>query len=115
MDIYMVVIADELADVIEPVAEAITQALADETIKGELIDDRQDDDAQQWRVGLQLNVSKKKWLQQPLNFLFGLCKADKIDFVVGFYEDGNPEDVCYFGHNEGKPDLFEIGTYLGLK
>lgn len=115
MDIYMMVIADELAEVAESVVEAVNQALADESIRGELIDDRSDEDPQQWRVGLRLSLNKKKWLQQPLNFLFSLCKADKIDFVVGFYEDGEAEDVCYFGHNEGKPDLFEIGTYLGLK
>lgn len=111
----MIVIADEMADVVEPVIEAVSKALEDEELRAELINECQDPDPQNWRVGISLSLNKKKWLQQPLNFLFSLCKADKIDFVVGFVEDGEAEDVCYFGHHEGKPDLFEVGTYLGLK
>jgi len=115
MDIYMIVIADEMTDVVEPVIEAINKALEGDELKAVLINECQDEDPQHWRVGISLSLNKKKWLQQPLNFLFSLCKADKIDFVVGFVEGGEAEDVCYFGHNEGKPDLFEVGTYLGLR
>ena len=60
-------------------------------------------------------MKKNQHLKDPLSFLHGVAKDHKVDFVVGFFEEnGDSEDVCYFGHEEGKPDIVEIANYLGL-
>ncbi len=115
MDVYMLAVADEIEEVKTEVIEAISLALKDEKLRGELISECSSEEPEEWRIGIQVSLSKKKFLQEPLNFLNSVAKQHKIDFVVGFIENGEAEDVCFFGHNEGKPDLFEVGTYLGLK
>ncbi len=115
MDVYMLVVADEIEEVKAEVVETVSQALDDEKLRGELINECSSDAPDEWRIGIQVSLNKKKFLQEPLNFLNSVAKQHKIDFVVGFIENGEAEDICYFGHHEGKPDLFEVGTYLGLK
>lgn len=68
-------------------------------------------------LGLVLETNKKFDLKEPLNFLNKLAREHELEFVVGRFDEhsGEPENVCYFGFEEGRPDLFEIGTYLGLK
>lgn len=66
-------------------------------------------------LGIQIEVKKKQYLKEPLNFLYDLAKNEKCEFVIGFFEeDGAREDVCYFGYEEGRPDLYEIANYVGL-
>ncbi len=67
-------------------------------------------------VGLYIEVKRRAELKTPLNFLYTLAKKHKVEFVVGIIDDktGEQEDVCFFGHEEGKPDAFEISNYLGL-
>ena len=43
-----------------------------------------------------------------------MAKAYKCDFVVGYVEQSEREDVCFFGHEEGRADAFEVACYLGL-
>ena len=68
------------------------------------------------KFGVTITIDKKLQLKQPLNFLYGIAKKYKIDFVIGIVcgDTGKMEDVCYFGHEEGRPDMYEIAMYLGL-
>ena len=65
--------------------------------------------------GVQLHIKAAKQLNQPLADMYALAKQYHCEFVVGFIEDGQEEEVCFFGHEEGKPDAFEIGCYLGFE
>lgn len=69
-----------------------------------------------WDLGLTIDTNKKAVLAKPLSFLYGLAKTYKQEFVVGIHDEGNAsyENICYFGHEEGKPDVAEVACYLGL-
>lgn len=68
------------------------------------------------KTGIRLQLKSKYKLKEPLNFLHAQAKKHKCEFVVAqFYpETGDIEDVCYFGYEEGRPDLHEIANYLSL-
>ena len=66
-------------------------------------------------LGVEFTVSKTQKLKEPLNFLYPLAKKYQCEFVVGVIEDGKYADVCYFGFEEGRPDLYEIANYVGLE
>lgn len=66
------------------------------------------------KIGLDFHVKKAKQLEKPLNFFNDLSKEFKLDFVLGLFTDGKPEDVCFFGFEEGKGDSFMISQYVGL-
>ncbi|OMH36156.1 hypothetical protein [Motiliproteus sp. MSK22-1] len=68
------------------------------------------------RLGIHIEVQKRMELKEPLNFLYSLARQHKTEFVIGIIDEktGNQEDVCYFGFEEGKPDIYEISNYLGL-
>jgi len=74
------------------------------------------DEAWEQGVGVALVAKAKGALKAPLNALYTIAKKHKCEFVVAIVSaDGSEvEDVCYFGHEEGKPDVFEIASYLGL-
>ena len=65
---------------------------------------------------MNLKVKNKFKLKDPLNFLYTLAKTHKCEFVIAMacQETGEIQDVCYFGYEEGRPDLFEIANYLSL-
>ena len=67
-------------------------------------------------LGIHIDVRKRMELKEPLNFLYTLAKQHKTEFVIGIIDErtGEQEDVCYFGFEEGKPDIYEISNYLGL-
>ena len=67
-------------------------------------------------VGLGLKLKSKFKLKDPLNFLYTIAKEHKCEFVIAMLEDetGVAEDICYFGYEEGRPDLHEVANYLGL-
>jgi len=111
MNVYMYIDGDELKEIAEAVVESLTGWIGEGNEKTSLVNDVEND-----TLGIQLVVEKKPQLKKPLNFLFSIAKEHKCDFVVGIIcpDTGAREDVCYFGHEEGRPDMFEIGTYLGL-
>ena len=125
MKIYFYIDSTDLDDIAEPVAQAISDWLAStQQGKAQLVNRRpeDEDDAGQarvgeWDLGLLLETGKKADLKAPLAFLYDLARQHECDFVVGIFDQqtGQPENVCYFGHEEGRPELYEIASYLGLK
>ncbi len=113
MKIYILAEHDELADIAEPMAALIANWLTETAIQNlSLIAPNGDDIA----VGLNLDTSKKISLKAPLNFLHSLAKQYQAEFVVGrINADGLRENICFFGHEEGRPDINEVAQYLGLK
>lgn len=122
MKIYLYIDGADLNEIGAPVAEAISDWLANTGSKAQLVNRGPEDGANQtrvgdWDLGLTIETGKKADLKAPLAFLYELARQQECDFVVGIYDaqTGQPENVCYFGHEEGRPDLFEIASYLGLK
>ncbi len=67
-------------------------------------------------AGLRIQVKKAEQLKVPLNFLYGLAKEYKLEFAISQLDEERAEweEVCYFGNEEGRPDIFEVACYLGL-
>jgi hypothetical protein len=110
-------------DEIEDIADAIYKELGvwaepKTTVTTVLRNDETDEQPKTKReteVGYEISISKTQKLKDPLNFLNTVAKSHKCDFVVGMLEDDKYQDVCYFGNEEGRPDMFEIAHYLGLE
>ncbi|MFT5718259.1 MAG: hypothetical protein ACI9T7_002466 [Oleiphilaceae bacterium] len=68
------------------------------------------------KLGMSLEIKSKFKLKDPLNFLYTLAKEHKCEFAIAIISTntGDSEDICYFGFEEGRPDLFEIANYLDL-
>lgn len=127
MKIYLYIDNEDLDEIAEPIEQAITEWLASGEVNAKwvrlvnLAPDSEEEPEQQrvndWDLGLVMETNKKIYLKEPLNFLNGLAKEHEQEFVVGHFDDetGEPENVCYFGFEEGRPDLHEIGSYLGLE
>ena len=66
-------------------------------------------------TGICLRVKKPVHLKDPLNGLYALAKQFNCDFALSMQvEEGELEDICFFGCQEGRPDTFEIACYIGL-
>ncbi len=125
MDIFLFMSDDELHDDPEARAEEMAQAMrqwlesADiKRDKFEVINREGGEHAVEEReLGLLVSTGQKQDLRAPLAFLHELARQKECEFVVGKYDPdtGKPEKVAYFGHEEGRPDAFEIALYLGLK
>lgn len=63
---------------------------------------------------LLMSASRSQHLKVPVNHLYQLARQHKIDFELGIAQQGQFEAVCYFGAEEGRPDIFEMSMYLGL-
>jgi hypothetical protein len=96
-------------------SEPVTNALADWVGEKKHLDLLQLSDDEP-KLGLRLQIKSKFKLKDPLNFLHQLAKTHKCEFAVAIYDTktDSTEDVCYFGYEEGQPDLFEIANYLDL-
>lgn len=116
MKIFMHIDSPELDEIAPQVAAAISDWIKDCGCTAELIDSI-DDESGDHTLGMRIDTGKKLILKKALDFLYGIAQECKIDFVVGFIdaETDEAEKVCYFGHDEGRPDIDEIGTYLGLR
>lgn len=110
MKIYMYVDNPELAENEQPLADAIHTWVGEDNPHVSAVYKQTDPVT----LGIELEMKNRKFLIEPLNELNKLAQQYKCDFVVGFFEGDEREDVCYFGKEEGKPDAFEIGSYLGL-
>ena len=113
MDLYIYVDGEELEDIVEPVSLSISDWIGDRT-EGLSLVNQQDGDGV--TLGINITINEKAKLKKPLNFLYKIAKENKCDFVIGIFcpDTGSKEDVCYFGHEEGCPDMFEVANYLEL-
>jgi len=120
MKIYLHLESDEIEEVADEVILAISEWLKEGKSSAQLVNANVENGAEGgrtgWDIGLTIETNKKAILAKPLNFLYELAQAEKQEFVVGIYDESNSsyENVCYFGYEEGKPDLHEVASYLGL-
>ncbi|WP_299974487.1 hypothetical protein [uncultured Pseudoteredinibacter sp.] len=65
---------------------------------------------------LLVQVKKAEQLKLPLNFLYKMAKQYKLEFAICQLDEESSEweEVCYFGNEEGRPDIFEVACYVGL-
>lgn len=120
MKLYFYIDGSDLEDIAEPVATALAEWIGETNDKITLVNHRAEENAAKpyalpdWDLGIHLTVKSKTELKDPLAFLYGIAKQYKRDFVIGMIDPktGEHEDVCYFGNEEGRPDLYEIANYL---
>ena len=106
---------DDLDKMLNPVSESVSNWIGDNKKNVQLLAQRTElDDS--LKLGMSLQVKSKFKLKDPLNFLYTLAKDLKCEFAIAIVnpDTGDSEDVCYFGFEEGRPDLFEIANYLDL-
>jgi hypothetical protein len=105
----------EPSSVADQLMEAITVWVKSEETHVEIIDKRPEDMAA-WELGIQLECKRRIHMKPSLDFLFKLAKKIEREFVIGLYDKrGARENICYFGYEEGCPDIDEVAMYLGLK
>ena len=112
-NIFIQVESDNLQDVGASIASAISAWEAEKDTGAHLLDER--DGERYAALGINIQVRKTAGLKEPLRFLYALAKEHKCDFVLGVYDGERKDEICYFGHEEGKPDVFEIANYVGLQ
>lgn len=115
MKVYFLLDDEEPESVANQLMVAINTWLEAEQLAIEVIDERPEDGSE-WLLGLQFDCKRKAAMKQPLEFLFKWAKKAERVFVIGIYDkSGSRENVCYFGYQEGCPDINEVAMYLGLK
>jgi hypothetical protein len=116
MKIFIYIDSPDLEDIAEPIEAAIIAWEKDCDCTAQPVN-AQDEATGKWTLGMTLDTGKKAVLKKALDFLYGLAKEYQVDFAVGFIDadTGAAHKVCYFGQEEGRPDISEIGSYLGLR
>jgi len=120
MDLYMLAEHDELYEFAEDLHKELC-AWADAKTSIQVVYRSDELDAAPYsdreiELGIEFafNPNKTQKLKEPLNTLNDLAKKHKCDFSVGIIDEGKRTDVCFFGFEEGRPDMFEIANYLSL-
>ncbi len=114
MRIFIHVDTPDMDAVAEPLVTAIGNWIAGCNCTAQVVDDAAASGERV--VGLRIDTGKRAVLKTALDALHGLAQAHAIDFVVGYLDDaGTAHKVCFFGNEEGRPDIAEIGSYLGLR
>jgi len=105
----------DLNKMLNPVSESISAWIGVNKKNIQLLAQQSETD-DSLKLGMSLQVKSKFKLKDPLNFLYTLAKEHKCEFAIAIIcpDTGDSEDVCYFGFEEGRPDLFEIANYLDL-
>ena len=109
-----------LDEIFTPISEEISNWIGEKQNMRSLSSPSQlgtdDINSSEKKLGLSIEIKSKHKLKAPLNFLYTLAKFYKCEFVIAEVcpDSGDIQDVCYFGHEEGKPDLFEVANYLSL-
>jgi len=114
MQLYIYVASDNVDELVEPISEVLNQWVGEASDRRQWVNLPEED-----RLGVNITIESKNQLTKPLKFFYSLAKEHKCDFVVGKFDgdslgEGVMEDVCYFGYEEGRPDNFEMASYLEL-
>lgn len=119
MNIYFFAEHDEIEDHFEAIHKDISAWAEPKTtvttVLRSIETDEEPKTQRDYEVGVEIRISKTQKLKDPLNFLYTLAKTHECEFVVGLIDGEVYQDVCYFGFEEGRPDMFEIAHYLGLE
>lgn len=124
MKIYIYADSDDLKAIAEPLLKEIGGWVKKSGEASQLINDQHEPDvgADQsgkafWNLGMHLFAKRKSDLRKVLDFLYGVSKTYRCNFVIGIVssEKRSAQDICYFGHEEGKPDVHEIANYMNFK
>jgi hypothetical protein len=124
MDLYIYIDGSDLEEMADGISSSINDWLIKSNTKADMVnhvhgrnETQRDVDLPDWDLGINIKISKGRDLKGPLNFLYGLAKEYKREFVLGIvHKEGEiKEDICFFGYEEGKPDFYEISSYLGIK
>lgn len=127
MKIYLYIDNPDLDELAEPIEQAISAWLDTGEVNTKWVrlvnrSSESEEEANEhrvgdWDLGLVIQTNKKIYLKAPLNFLHNLAKEHEQECVVGRFDDetGEPENVCYFGFEEGRPDIHAIASYIGLE
>ncbi|MGK0442731.1 MAG: hypothetical protein ACJA0N_002550 [Pseudohongiellaceae bacterium] len=115
MDIYCLIDSHDFEEDVRPhsqeIITAIQQWLTESRSSATLLDQLDNVEPQ---LGFSISTNRKLTLKKPVEFMYSLTKQWPLEFVIGYYDKQQKEDVCYFGKEEGKPDIAEIANYLGL-
>ncbi len=123
MQIYLLIACDRLEDKQEnklrtdlPAIQAALQSYVDDNAVANvtLINECDSDNMDDWQLGIEQTVKKSIQLKYPVNLFNDLAKKFSIDCEVGSVTKKKREPVSYFGHEEGKGDLFMIAQYLDI-
>lgn len=105
----------DLDKMVSPISESVSNWIGENKKNIQLLN-QQSETHDDLKLGMSLQIKSKFKLKDPLNFLYSLAKEHKCEFAIAIIcpKTGDSEDVCYFGFEEGRPDLFEIANYLDL-
>ncbi len=124
MDIYIYIDGSDLDEIAGGISSSIEDWLSKSKTQAVLVNQihesdetMREEDLPDWDLGIIIKINKGKKLKEPLNYLYGLAKEYKRDFVLGIITSDTQvkEDVCFFGNEEGKPDVNEISSYVGVQ
>lgn len=115
MRLYILLDDESPEEVADKLMKAISGWLEEADLDAQAVDIREGE-FDDWQLGIVLETKRTSGLKKPLEFLYKQAKKMEREFVIGFYdkESGEREDVCYFGCEEGRPDVDEVALYLGL-
>jgi hypothetical protein len=125
MNLYMLAESEDLAELESDISASLKTWLAGrdgisfvnhrvECDAGDNLQNSVQNSERQWELGIKLIANSKVELKEPLRFLYAVAKHNKCEFVVGIIHEHEKEDICYFGNEEGRPDMHEVAMYLGL-
>jgi len=123
MNLYILVECDDIGEIEQSITSSLGNWLSDANDRISFVNHRLSPEERaggrtgqrHWELGLLLSITSKAELREPLNFLYSVARQNQCEFVVGIqHDEDNKEDVCYFGNQEGRPDVHEVAMYLGL-
>lgn len=124
MEIFIYIDDSDLSEIANDVSSSLETWINESETKATLVNQKHaeneadsDDGVSDWKLGVNIEVSKGRQLKTLLNFLYKIAKEYKCDFVLGIFDSKTKtaENICYFGNEEGKPDVYEISSYLGIR
>ena len=109
-----------LDEIYAPISEEISSWIGEkksiQSLSSPIEPEGIESDNDERKLGISIQIKSKHKLKDPLKFLYSIAKTYKCEFAIAEVcsTSNEVEDVCYFGYEEGQPDLFEIANYLSL-